>query len=209
MAPVIGILVWPLLLQAGLLWEPPKIWAEASLPKATESRDLVPRFGIGSLQVTLEKTPLAAVAAHFGAPSGRSGDASESLSWVCLQGQDQHGAWSLWVESGEIHGPTVGGFLLLRRSASDQLDSRCQRVDGAIVLPIPIHLGMSRAQVISSLGPPASHTNARMVYHAEAVVMITTQPGAAATRFDVSSILYFRLSGDTVDGMQVWRTTSS
>jgi hypothetical protein len=104
----------------------------------------------------------------------------------------------------------VGGFLLLRQNAGDQLDRRCVRVEGAsISLPPPLRLGMSRAQVIAAMGTPTSHAAGRLIYYHHRLVMQTPNGKATPEPFDVSNTLYVRLRGEAVDGLQVWRTTSS
>ncbi len=199
-----------LLPQAAPVWEPATLCSQAGPVKPVGSRDLVPKFAIGSFQVVLEQTQLAAVAARFDSVVGRSGDASESLAWVCLQGHDEQGPWSLWVESDEIHGPAVGGLLLLRRAPTDRLDSRCRSIEAvAIDLPLPVRLGMPRAQALAALGPPASESETCVVYHHHTVMTAVRKKGSPPVRVDVFSSLYLRFSGDAIDGMQVWRTTDS
>jgi len=195
------------------LWEPPRIGvpsiAETAQPNHVQ--DLVSKITIGSFNVLLEDTPLEQVGTHFSATIGRSGDAGESLAWVCLHGQDRIGQWVLWIESGEIHGPMTGGFLLMRRTANNRLDSRCKPAgNGRISLPIPLSLGMSRAQVVAALGPPISPSGSHLFYYHHHVVRLSPKAGSAAEPFDLSNSLYIRLnSSNKVDAFQVWRTTTS
>jgi hypothetical protein len=105
----------------------------------------------------------------------------------------------------------TGGFLLMRRTANDQLDSRCRPVgDGRISLPIPLRLGMSRAQVVAALGPPTSQSGRHVFYYHHRVVMRSPTAGTAPEPFDLTNTLYIRInSSGIVDAFQVWRTTSS
>jgi hypothetical protein len=194
--------------QATPIWEPPSIGVpfipETEHPSGAQ--ELVSEIAIGSFNVVLEKTLLEQVGTHFRAFTGHSGDAGESLDWVCLHGQNRIGQWILWIESGEIHGQTVGGFLLLQRTANDKLDSHCKSVENArISLPIPLSLGMSRAQVVAALGPPTSQSGSHLFYY-----HLNPEAGDAAETLTRVSTLYIRLNGrNEIDALQVWRTTSS
>jgi hypothetical protein len=199
--------------QSKSIWEPPNLgvqsMAETEHPSGVQ--DLVSKIAIGSFNVVLEKTSLEHVGTHFSASIGHSGDAGESLEWVCLHGQDRLGQWILWIESGEIDGPAVGGFLLMRRSANNRLDNRCKPVDdGSISLPISLSLGMSRAQVVAALGPPTSQSGSHLFYYHHRVVKENPKAGGAAEPSDLSNTLFIRLnSKNEVDAFQVWRTTTS
>lgn len=197
--------------QANPLWEPPRIGVQSIVEQPTGALDLVSKITIGPFQVALEDTPLEEVGTHFSASIGHVGDAGESLAWVCLHGQDRIGQWVLWIESGEIHGPMCGGFLLMRRTANSQLDSRCKPVaDGRISMPILVRLGMSRAQVVAALGPPTSQSGSHLFYYHHRIVTLSPKAGVAPEPFDMNNTLYIRLnSGNKVDAFQVWRTTSS
>ncbi len=196
--------------QARRQWAPPTIWTGTDIPEATGAQDLVPYIGIGSFRVKLGTTLLADAASHFNAKIGYQGDASEALSWVCLQGGTRAGPWALWLESGEIDGPTIGGFLLLPRPGSGWLDHRCIPLrDAAISLPIPLQIGMSGAQVVAALGPPTSQSENHILYSHHLVVTLNPKGDTPGEPLDLDTDLYIRLDGGVVAGFQVWRTTSS
>ncbi len=209
-AGLVSVAVLPLLAAAEVpLWEPPIIWAESSLPEPTGKRDFVQRLRIGALDVVLEETPLADVSRRLKAPVGHRGDAGDSVSWVCLLGEDQDGPWALWLESGEIHGRTVGAFLLKRRSSGERFDSRCVRLAAAVVISLPIRLGMSRAELVRTLGKPAARSGETVVYFGCQMVKVKPQGAQEAEDFDLCSSLYVRLRAGLVDAVEVWRTTTS
>jgi hypothetical protein len=155
MSQPISIIAYALLTTVAALgnmkpqWEPPGMRGRDVLAKPTVAEDLISIITIGSFQVILEQTHLDEASNRLGATIGHAGEGGESEAWVCLQGQDQNDPWALWLRSGDIDndidGPVIGGFLLLRRSANERLDSRCRQIkDDRISLPIPIRLGMSK-----------------------------------------------------------------
>jgi hypothetical protein len=192
------------------LWEPPAMWANYAASAPTGTRDFVPRLKIGSLTVVLEETPLLDVGTRFGASVGQRGDAGDSLEWVCFQGQDERGPWVLWLESGEIHGPTVGGVLLKRRAASEQVDARCVRLAATpISMPLPVHLGMPRSELLHLLGRPTSESGQSVVYSNCHSIKLSTKKGREPEPFDLCSSLRVRFRAGTLDALEVWRTTTS
>jgi len=127
-----------------------------------------------------------------------------------MQGRDKEVPWVLWIESGEIHGGAAGGFLLLRRAANKRLDDRCVRLgDTSVSVPIPLRLGMSKAQLRTRLGSPTAVSGTTRVYFHRRVVMLRSQAEPTLQPFDLCSALYVRLGGNMVDGFEVWRTTTS
>jgi hypothetical protein len=196
--------------QPQVLWEPPTILAEPVAPEPTVARDLVPSLGVGPFKVIFEDTSLAQVAAHFNAPVGHAGDASESISWVCLHGRDSAGRWALWVESGEIHGGLCGGFFWLRLSAADRLDERCRAVEAAsISLPAPVRLGAPAADVLRKMGPPTTQSPERMLYVHRKAMTLVPKSGGRPEPYELWSTLHMRVHRGTVDAIQGWHTTSS
>jgi hypothetical protein len=207
-----------ILLSTGLLdakqvqvwWEPPTIPVGPVTPEPTVARDLVPSLGIGPFKVMLEDTPLDQVSAYFKAPVGHVGDASESISWVCLHGSDSGGRWALWVESGEIHGGLCGGFFWLRLSPRDHLDQRCQAVEASsVALPVPVRLGTSTADTLRHLGPATVQSRERLLYVHRKAMTLAPNNGGPPEPYEIWSTLYVRLRRGTVDAIQGWHTTSS
>ena len=157
-------------------WEPPGFLGRTVSAGFTVAKDMVPSITIGSFHVILERTHLDEASNRLNAIIGHAGEMGEEESWVCVQGQDQNAPWALWLRSGDIDndidGKVIGGFLLLRRSANDSLDSRCGRAkDSRIAFPIPLRLGMSRTQVLAILGSPTSQSEKHMFYSHHSIVM--------------------------------------
>jgi hypothetical protein len=210
--------VWAILLfgalldvqQPQVLWEPPTIPVGPVAPEPTVARDLVPSLDVGPFKVILEDTSLAQAGAYFKAPVGHAGDASESISWVCLHGHDSAGRWALWLESGEIHGGLCGGFFWQRLSAGDRLDERCGAVETpSVSLPVRLRLGASVADVLRHLGPPTSQSAERMLYVHRRAMTLVPKGGGPPQPYELWSTLYMRLRRGTVDAIQAWHTTSS
>ena len=76
----------------------------------------------------------------------------------------------LWLTSGEIDGGSIGGFVWLRVSARQRIDSRCTELNGeqaTVVLPIPLKLNMTRNTVKQLLGMPSSSFHETFTYFHE------------------------------------------
>ena len=177
-------------------WEPPSISDGPQLPPIAVPSDLIPALRIGSVDVLLNRTPLAAVARQFEARIGRRGDANDALGWICLTGRDAGGRWVLWLESGEIHGGAIGAFQLRRIGAAERIDSRCVSSRADIRTLAAVRLGMSRADVKRLLGE-FSGTPAMVSYLYE-------HPGPADST--IEALLSMLFAGDTLTAFEVWRT---
>lgn len=95
------------------VWAPQFIWKfdHHALPKGTVPKEMIASLRLSGVTITLEgESELEALPARFGGEIGSQGDAADSLGWLCLHGSDAVGPWVLWLESGEIDGPYVGGF---------------------------------------------------------------------------------------------------
>ncbi|HTW60748.1 MAG TPA: hypothetical protein VMD55_03010 [Terracidiphilus sp.] len=162
-----------------LVWGPPKAeWPDA-LPKPTVTTDLVEGLRIGGWPVKLEETKLVEAQEHFGAIVGSRGDASGALAWLCLRGSDDGGLWALWLYSGEIDGPAIGGFQWQRLSPDLRLDRRCKFLDsrhGSVELPFQLRLGMAEAQVEAEIGPPSGRYRDSAVYSHEHSLTLHGEP---------------------------------
>jgi hypothetical protein len=187
-------------------WEPPGLWGRTVSVGFTVAKDMVPRITIGSFRVILEQTYLDEASTRLGSAIGHEGEGGEEEWWVCTQGQDEKIPWALWLRSGDIdngnNGRVFGGFTMLRRSANENLDSRCGRSKGRVSLPIPLRLGMSREQVLSTLGPPTLQSEGFLFYSHHSIATVGPKLG------DLISQLYIRLNGNMVDGIGVWHFTS-
>ena len=103
---------------------------------------------------------------RFGGVIGQSGDASEFLAWLCLSGHDSYGPYVLWLISGEIDGPSIGGFMWQHLEPGAHLDPRCHVLPPSadIHLPVAMRLGTSQAAVEKLLGHPSARRGGNFMY---------------------------------------------
>jgi hypothetical protein len=162
-----------------VIWGPPNLKLPTTFPKPSIKGEIIKGLRIEGWPVTLEKTELAQAKRHFGAVIGNRGDASEALSWICLQGSDDRGAWAIWLYSGEIDGPAIAGFQWQRVPPEARLDHRCKlldRLQGSVELPVHLTLGMSEAQVVAVLGRPSGTLHNVAIYSHEHKLTIHNEP---------------------------------
>ncbi len=152
-----------------------------------------------------EETELETAQTMFGGKIGAQGDAADSLLWLCLHGSDAAGPWVLWLESGEIDGPYVGGFQWRRVSRSAQVDERCSALPDTseVELPINLRLGTSEKKVIKLLGSPTSRRGDTLLYEHEHDELIRGE------EFNSSNSLIVELRGGVVWAIQVNKTTTN
>lgn len=149
-----------------VLWSPPAIHAPSESPRSTVPKPMITRIVVEGFPISLEQTTLEAARSHFRAVAGHQGDASEALSWICFSGRDEVGLWALWLISSEIDGPDIGGLQWRRIPAGEEVDPRCQSLQGTgtVKLPLPIQLGMSETQVESVIGDPSMKYGHSAIY---------------------------------------------
>jgi len=127
------------------------------MPRPTVSKEMIGALRVANMPIVLEETKLEDAQKRFHGAFGDSGDAGDALGWLCLHGSNKDGPWILWLTSSEIDGPGIGGFQWRRRSLHETPDRRCSKLPegkGGIELPIPLHLGMTEADVQKVLGRP-------------------------------------------------------
>jgi hypothetical protein len=141
---------------------------------------MVTGLKVGGWPVTLETTELVAAQKHFGGVLGHRGDASEALGWICLYLLDGTVPWVLWLYSGEIDGPAIGGFQWQQLESGARMDRRCRTLDmktGTVeLLPSPLRLGMTAVQVERILGKPSGKYRDRLFYDHEQNLTIRNEP---------------------------------
>ena len=188
-------------------WEPLGVVPSlAPLPRPSVSREFITRLRVANSNVILEKTTMKEVQARLGGTVGHRGDASESLDWICFHGTDLSGRWVLWLESGEIHGDTVGAFELRRIPPSAILDDRCGVLpspNSRVILPVALQLGAREAQIVQALGAPTVKRGDVLVYLHEHQETIRRQV------FSASNVLAVFVRGGVVEAIEVWKTTVS
>jgi hypothetical protein len=157
---------------APTIWAPPILWRfdDNSVAKATVPKELIASLRVSGFTILLEEDDkMETLQTHLGGVIGVQGDAADSLRWLCLHGNDAAGQWVLWLESGEIDGPYVGGFQWRRVSRSARFDERCSALPNTseVELPIDLGLGTSEAKVIQILGRPTSRRGNTLLYEHE------------------------------------------
>ena len=131
---------------------------------------MVHHLKVANWPITLETTKLTDAQRQFGGVLGHRGDAGESLGWLCLYRRDHSDDWALWLESAEIDGESIGGFLWLRMGPGQKVDSRCKALNtqqGVVTTPVPIKLGMTEPQVEQLLGKPSGRFHNTFMYFHE------------------------------------------
>lgn len=189
---------------ARVLWEPPN-WNFPQDVKATVPREMLSRLRVANVSISLEKTQLDSVEQLLGGTTGAKGDAGDAVTWLCFQGMDGGEQWILWLESGEIDGPSIGSFQWQRVASDAKIDRRCRALDGAatVRLALPIKLGMNEVDVLGILGKPSFRRGERLIYLHEHEDSINRVP------YDSSNIVIVRLHAHEVCSIAVSKTTTS
>jgi hypothetical protein len=188
------------------IWEPPTdTWPE-DLPAATVPKEIITTLQVGKMPIRLEETKLEAAQKILGGAIGSRGDAGDALGWLCLKGADADGKWVLWLESGEIDGPNIGGFEWLSVAPNAVFDPRCHSVrkaDGGVKFPVPIRLNMSESQLLSLLGPPTKKWGDTVFYLHEHEEMVGKEP------FTASNSVKVVIHSGRVTKIQAWKDTTN
>jgi hypothetical protein len=156
--------------------------------------------------IVLEDTDLAAVQRHTGGTIGHWGDASDSLSWLCLHGTGPQGDWVLWLMSGEIDGGTVGGFRWQHVERQAQFDTRCQTLPegrGGVELPVALQLGVTEARVRRIFGEPSAKLGNALLYLHEHELTAHNEP------YTAMNTLAVHLRGGVMWAIEVRKSTIS
>jgi hypothetical protein len=129
------------------------------------------------------------------------GDAGGSIYWLCYR-RAQH---RLWVVSGEIGGPdhlvTEIVEELTEKDAGASTD--CAIIPekfAPLVFDGKLHLGMSRLEVVTALGPPSKSEAAQIVYSHE---------GKLANGFDETAWFILRFREEKLVSMRGGKTTTN
>ncbi len=186
------------------IWEPPTT-PDSPVNRPTVKHEILNRIQVSGLKIALENTQLSKVQKRLGGTIGHRGDASESLSWLCMHGNDQSGEWILWLMSGEIDGGTVGGFRWGRVTRGASVDGRCQTLRGekVIDLPIKLELGIKEAEIVRLLGQPTQKLGDRLVYVHEHEEMRHNE------RYTATNALTLYLHEGVVWAIETWKSTTS
>jgi hypothetical protein len=184
---------------------PPPPFDEHALERVppTVVKRLATRFSLGAFAGRFEETRLGAVRKAVGEGTiQHQGDAAGSIYWLCYQ-RAQH---RLWVVShgemgGRDHRVTEIVEELTEKDAAASTD--CAIIPekfAPVVVDSNLHLGMSRQEVITALGPPSK---------SEAVQMVYSHEGKLADGFDETAWLILRFREDELVFMRGGKTTTN
>ena len=155
--------------ESSIPWQPFTMEFPEVAPQSTVPKEMVSALKVANWPITLETTKLTDAQRRFGGPLGHSGDAGDALGWLCLYQLNARNGWVLWLTSSEIDGESIGGFVWLRMSSGQKIDSRCKALNseqGMVTSPVPLRLGMTKLQVEQLLGKPSGRfRNTFMYFH--------------------------------------------
>ncbi len=152
---------------APIPWRPFEIQFPSAAFPPTIPKEMVSHLSVANFPITLETTKLTDAQRRFGGLIGHSGDAGDSLGWLCFYQRNASDGWVLWLTSGEIDGESIGGFVWLSMSSEQKIDSRCKALkaeQGIVMSPIPLRLGMTELQVEQLLGKPSGRFHNTFTY---------------------------------------------
>ena len=168
----------------------------------TVVKRLATRFSLGAFAGRFEETPLGAVREAVGEGTiQHQGDAAGSIYWLCYR-RAQH---RLWVSSGEIGGPDHRVTEIVEELTEKDTDTStdCAIIPekfAPVVFDGKLHLGMSRSQVVTALGPPSKSEAAQMMY---------SHDGKLAHGFEETAWLILRFREDKLVSMRGGKTTTN
>jgi hypothetical protein len=187
-------------------WGPPQMKYPAQSFPVHHAVPSVTTLQVAHLRIHLEESSLAAVAKYFHTPIGHKGDASESLSWLCVSGKDQSGPWLLWLGSDEMGGGNIDWFQLRKIGRNMVPNPRCHQLTKSKTpqtFPIPLHLGMTRQQVRQTLGQLNWTASRYLLFERDRNLKLHGEPYT-----ETSSVNIEFSKGRTV-AIQVIKTTSN
>ena len=169
----------------------------------TVAKRLATRFSLGAFAGRFEETPLGAVRKTVGEGTiQHQGDAGDSIYWLCYT-RAQHRLWV--VSSGEMGGPDhrVTEIVEELTGKDAETPTDCAAIPekfAPVVFDGKLHLGMSRSEVVTALGPPSKSEAAGMVYSHE---------GKLANGFDETAWFVLRFRADELVSMRGGKTTTN
>jgi hypothetical protein len=169
---------------------------------STVAKRLATRFSLGAFAGRFEETRLGAVREAVGEGTiQHQGDAGGSLNWLCYRRAHNR----LWLVSGEIGGPdhlvTEIVEELTEKDAGASTDCALMPEKfSPVVIDGKLHLGLSRREVITALGPPSKSDAAQLVY---------SHMGKLADGFDETAWLILGFREDRLVSMRGGKTTTN
>jgi hypothetical protein len=158
----------------------------------TVVKRLATRFSLGAFAGRFEETLLGAVREAVGEGTiQHQGDAGDSIYWV--------------VSSGEMGGPDhlVTEIVEELTEKDTETSTDCAIIPekfAPLVFDGKLHLGMSRLEVVTALGPPSKSEAAQMVY---------SHDGKLADGFDETAWLILRFREEKLVSMRGGKTTTN
>ena len=168
----------------------------------TVVKRLATRFSLGAFAGRFEETPLSAVREAVGEGTiQHQGDAGGSIYWLCYRRAPHR----LWLSSGEIGGPDHRVIEIVEELTENDTGAStdCPIIPekfSPVVFDGKLHLGMSRQEVITALGPPSKSQAAQMVY---------SHKGKLANGFDETAWLILRFREEKLVSMRGLKTTTN
>ena len=169
----------------------------------TVVKRLATRFSLGAFAGRFEETPLGAVRKAVGEGTiQHQGDAGGSIYWLCYR-RAQHRLFV--VSSGEMGGPDhlVTEIVEELTEKDTEASADCAIIPekfSPVVFDGKLHLGMSRQEVITELGPPSKSEAAQMVY---------SHHGKLAHGFEETAWLILRFREEKLVSMRGGKTTTN
>lgn len=169
----------------------------------TVVKRLATRFSLGAFAGRFEETRLGAVREAVGEGTiQHQGDAGDSIYWLCYR-RAQHRLWV--VSSGEIGGPDhlVTEIVEELTEKDTETSTDCATIAQKftpLVFDGKLHLGMSRSEVVTALGPPSKTEADQMVYSHE---------GKRASGFDEAAWLILGFREEKLVSMRGGKTTTN
>ncbi len=164
---------------------------------------LATRFSLGAFACRFEETQLDAVREAVGAGTiQHQGHAADSIYWLCYRRAEHR----LWVVSGGEMGGTDHRVTEIVEELTDndtETSTDCAVIPekfAPLVFDGKLHLGMSRLEVVTALGPPSKSEAAQMVY---------SHDGKLADGFDETAWLILRFREEKLVSMRGGKTTTN
>jgi hypothetical protein len=163
---------------------------------------LATRFSLGAFAGRFEETPLGAVREAVGEGTiQHQGDAGGSIYWLCYRRAEHR----LWLSSGEMGGPDHRVIEIVEELTGKDTETStdCAIIPekfAPLVFDGKLHLGMSRSEVVTALGPPSKSEAAQMVY---------SHAGKLADGFDETAWLILRFREEKLVSMRGGKTTTN
>lgn len=190
---------------------PPPFHLPDSMPELMVSSPPVTGIRLGRLDIVFEKIPLSQIVANAGVGEiTHSGDASESISWVCytiLGSLKQR----IWLIAGELDGPNhfISGVQAAVLSAEASAIEGCPSLP-AHLLPVSLRSGIwlgSSAISLSTINKKSS-VSERSGQTYSYTGKISGSDGGQKVLFDRASFLHLTMSGGRVQGIVASQSTT-